>query len=323
MMTDDVLARLLTCSPEEQARLLAQLGSRAFDDELRAGLVALLADRDQPIPTHERVRAGFLLGELGDPRVPVTAEAWRREVERALSGDASGYFCRVPAGTYWIGCGDDDPDACEEERPRHQVRFAAPFSIARYPITNAQWAAWGEQPSNRADDVDLNRPNQPAVSLEWEWCATFCAWLSAQTGARIRLPTEQEWEAAARGGDTRRYPWGDDWRADCAATEEDRTTRGWPWSVPVGCYPAGAAPCGAMDMAGNVWEWTASVWQSYPGAAEGFSHEHHGVLRGGYYDIARTYARCGARDWWFLMGSVFDLSYGFRVVLAPPRAPIS
>ncbi|NWF80373.1 MAG: SUMF1/EgtB/PvdO family nonheme iron enzyme [Chloroflexi bacterium] len=163
------------------------------------------------------------------------------------------------------------------------------------PITNAQWQAWGGRSSYSANDSDLNRPNQPVVGLQWAWCNQFCAWLSAQTGASIRLPTEQEWEAAARGGDTRRYPWGDDWRADHAATAEDRAGRGWEWSVPVGCYPAGAAPCGALDMAGNVREWTASVWRSYPKANNVFTDEQRRALRGGSYRDERTDVRCGAR----------------------------
>jgi formylglycine-generating enzyme required for sulfatase activity len=151
-------------------------------------------------------------------------------------------------------------------------------------------------------------------------CNDFCAWLGDQLGITIRLPSEYEWEAAARVGDARRYPWGDDWRDDHAATEEDRETRGWEWSVPIGCYPAGAAPCGALDLAGNVREWTADIWQSYPGAGEPFTEEDGRVLRGGYYGDSRTYVRCGARDWLLPDVSNLDLNDGFRVVVAPPLA---
>ena len=304
-----------------------QVDVGALQDVLRAGFVTLLGDKDQPLPAAERVRAGFLLGELGDLRVPVTTEAWRHELAQAQTGAPGGYFCRVEAKTYLIGS-KDDPDAKENEQPQHAVTFAQPCFIARYPITNDQWQAWveqaGGQPSYAANDTDLNRPNQPVVSITWEMANAFCAWLSAAladvlpTGYTLRLPSEQEWEAAARGGDARRYPWGDDWREDHAATDEDSKTRGWAWTVPIGCYPAGAAPCGVLDMAGNVWEWTASAWQSYPGATKTFTESKYRVLRGGApWGNNRTNVRCGARDGDHPGGhGLFDLS-GFRVVLAP------
>jgi len=308
-----------------------QVDVGALQDALRTGLAALLGERHQPLPTAERVRAGFLLGGLGDPRVPVTNEAWQHELAQAQAGAPEGYFSRVEAKTYIIGS-KDDPDASEEEQPQYAVTFAQPFFIARYPITNAQWQAWVEQegrrPSYAANDDDLNRLNQPVVAITWHMANAFCAWLSKQLssalpkGSMLRLPTEQEWEAAARGGDARRYPWGDGWREDHAATDEDHETRGWRWSVPVGCYPAGAAPCGALDMAGNVWEWTASVWQSYPGAEKVFTDEARRVLRGGTaWSGNRTNVRCGARvrD---LLGLVSSY-VGFRVVLAPALAQMS
>ncbi|PDW00667.1 SUMF1/EgtB/PvdO family nonheme iron enzyme [Candidatus Viridilinea mediisalina] len=303
-------------------RTRPQIRATRWQAALKQGLEELLADRVQPLPVAERVRAGFLLGDrdLGDPRFPVTVDEWRNASERALAGDANGYFCPIPAGTYWIGSANDDPDAKDEERPQHTITLAHPIYIARYPLTNAQWRAWvrlGDgQPSYTDDDSDLNHPNQPVVGVSWVMANAYCAWFSTAIGADLRLPSEQEWEAAARGGDRRRYPWGDDWREDHAATEEDRATRGWRWSIPVGCYPAGAAPCGALDMAGNVREWMVNTWQSYPGAERVFADEERWVLRGGDYDDSRTNVRCGARLR-FLPG--YDLSgdRGFRVLLSP------
>jgi formylglycine-generating enzyme required for sulfatase activity len=295
--------------------------------DLRRGLAELLGDKTQLLPAVERVRAGFLLGDLGDPRLPVTLDDWRIAIS-ALSSDSSlitqnslleDYFCRVEAGTYTIGSADGDLDADKNEKPQHTVAFDAPLWIARYPITNAQWQAWVEQAGGQhsyfADDTDLNRPNQPVVGVTWYSCNDFCAWLSEQLDVTVRLSTEQEWEAAARGGDARRYPWGHDWQDDCAATEEDRETRGWRWSIPVGCYPAGAAPCGALDMAGNVREWTASEWQSYPDADKPFTDQDRRTLRGGSAGDSRTFVRCGARGW-FGPGNSGNI-VGFRVVLAP------
>ena len=280
--------------------------------ELRAGLVALLADQAQPLPVAERVRAG-------DPRVPVTLDEWRRELAKIERGDISGYFCRVEAGTYTIGSADDDPDAKADEKPQHQVTFDAPFWIARYPVTNDQWQLWvgdgGGKASYAANDTNLNIPNQPVVGVSWDMCNDFCAWLCQWLDVEVRLPSEHEWESAARGGDSRRYPWGPEWIADHAATAEDRETRGAQYTVPIGCYPAGAAPCGALDMAGNVWEWTASVWQAYPGAEKAFTEKDWQVLRGGGWNSTRDRVRCGARSWDYPSGG-YD-GYGFRLVVAP------
>src|SRR5262249_8181685 len=159
------------------------------------------------------------------------------------------------------------------------------YWIGRYPITNAQWQAWVDVGGKHtvslfAKDPDFNQPNQPVVGVDWYMCKRFCAWLDAQLNATVSLPTEQEWEAAPRGGDARSYPWGDKWEDDLAATEENRETLGAHNTVPVGCYPAGAAPCGASDMAGNVLEWTASFWQSYLHAKANYNGR---VVRGGSF----------------------------------------
>ncbi|MEI7646403.1 MAG: SUMF1/EgtB/PvdO family nonheme iron enzyme [Chloroflexales bacterium] len=288
-----------------------------LQSDLRTGLALLLNDTAQPLPVAERVRAGFLLGDLGDPRYPVTVEEWRAEVDRA--GQPGSYFCRVEPGEYSIGSSDNDPDADDNEKPQHTVTLDQPLLIARYPVTNDQWRAWvaqGGEASNYDDDSDLNHRNQPVVGVTWEMSNAFCAWLSELLGTTVRLPAEHEWEAAARGGDTRRYPWGDDWRDDYAATEENQEARGVAYTVPVGCYPAGAAPCGAMDMAGNVWEWTADVWQSYPGAEKVFTDDGLRAVRGGSCYNDRTNVRCGARGRNLLFNG--GDSNGFRVVLAPP-----
>jgi len=96
-------------------------------DELRRtlahGLATMLNDRRQFLPVAERVRAGFLLGDLGDPRFPVTLDDWRNELAKIAAGDESGYFCRVPAGRYLVGSSDDDPDARDEEKPQYQFQL--------------------------------------------------------------------------------------------------------------------------------------------------------------------------------------------------------
>jgi formylglycine-generating enzyme required for sulfatase activity len=296
----------------------------SYQTALRTGLTTLLNDATQPLPVAERVRAGFLLGDLGDPRFPVTIEQWQTEAERALRGDTSGYFCKVEPGTYIIGSSDDDPDADDAEKPQHTVTFEQPFWIARLPITNAQWQEWVQKaegkPSYAANNSDLNHSNQPVVSVQWYWCRDFCRWLSAQTGLTVRMPSEAEWEAAARGGDARRYPWGDDWRADHAATKEDQETRGTRWSTPVGCYPKGAAPGGALDMAGNVWEWTHTPWveKHDPPHSTGVADDaERFTLKGVYHGYDRTLVRCAARYWSYPYVSGYGSYNGCRVLLSP------
>jgi formylglycine-generating enzyme required for sulfatase activity len=298
-----------------------QIGVRRLQRDLRSGLVALLADASQPLPTADRVRAGFLLSRLGDPRFPVTIDEWQHEVERAMAGDTSGYLCKVEAGTYIIGSVDADPDAQASEKPQHTVTFNEPFWIARYPITNSQWEAWaaaGGQSRRSTNDSNLNHPNQPVVDVSMDMCTDYCERLNRESDLSIRLPTEFEWEAAARDGDARRFPWGDAWEMGRAATAEDRESRGWQGSVPVGCYPAGSAPCGALDLAGNVWEWTMSEWQAYPGAKKPLPGEEKEcrVLRGGGWNARRVSVRCTARDW-IRPVDALNLGFGFRVVVAP------
>ncbi|HEU4321724.1 MAG TPA: SUMF1/EgtB/PvdO family nonheme iron enzyme [Roseiflexaceae bacterium] len=319
---DTVLATLIYGELGETALANSALDiARLITAPLREALLDLLAAHDPAISTADRVRASFLLGALGDSRAPVTIAQWQDEVRKLQAGDSSGYFCRVEAGTYWIGSADDDPEARDEEKPRHPVTFEQSFWIGRFPITNAQWQAWveaGGQQSYYADDANFNRSNQPVVGITWEMAVAFCTWLSGELGVAVRLPHEAEWEAAARGQEGRRYPWGEVWTEDRAATGDDRETRGWGLSVPVGCYPAGVAGCGALDMAGNVWEWTADVWQSYSGAKKPFREENWRVLRGGSYGNERTFVRCGARG-----RNHLDFNHGIvglRVVVGPERA---
>jgi formylglycine-generating enzyme required for sulfatase activity len=155
------------------------------------------------------------------------------------------------------------------------------------------------------------------VNVSWHDAVAYCRWLSEVTGKSIRLPTEAEWEKAARGEkDQREYPWGDEWDpAKCNNSE-----LGLGDTTPVGIFPAGASPYGVLDMLGNVWEWTVSHYRPYPyNPADGREDENAGddvarVLRGGSFYDSRRGVRCAARvrhD----PDARYD-SIGFRVVLA-------
>ncbi len=136
------------------------------------------------------------------------------------------------------------------------------FRLGKYPITNREYAAFlARTPAqdvppklgwfNRQPPAD--RLDHPVASVSWEEACAYCAWLCAETGRTYRLPTEAEWEKAARGADGRPFPWGDAWADGCANVESDDTT-------PVTAHEAGASPFGVADLLGNVQEWTLTRW---------------------------------------------------------------
>jgi formylglycine-generating enzyme required for sulfatase activity len=142
--------------------------------------------------------------------------------------------------------------------------------IARWPVVNADARRWAEE-SRRPLTAALEAEalaDHPATGLTRADAEAFCAWLSAQRGQQVRLPTGDEWEAAARGLDGRPYPWGETFDPErCACAES-----GWGWTVPVDAHPGGAGPFGTEQQAGNVWEWVSDE------RADGW-----GVVRGGSY----------------------------------------
>jgi formylglycine-generating enzyme required for sulfatase activity len=157
-----------------------------------------------------------------------------------------GDLVTLPAGRYRLG----EPG---EER---EAALAAVL-IGRYPVTNAQLAAYAADrgaPDDPGLAMRLDAPHlgdHPATGLTFDEARDFCAWASARGGAAVRLPTGDEWEAAARGDDARPWPWGESFDPGrCACAEADAWT-----TAPVGAHPGGASPCGAEQMAGNVWEW--------------------------------------------------------------------
>ncbi len=152
----------------------------------------------------------------------------------------------IPAGEFTMGSEDGDKD----ELPQRQVYLDA-FYIAKYEVTNAQYRKFVKATGYREpygwDDKNFNQPNQPVVGVSWEDAAAYCKW------AGRRLPTEAEWEKAARGDGGWIFPWGQDWNkqnANSSSLDKHKT-------APVGSYPQGVSSYGVYDMAGNVWEWCA------------------------------------------------------------------
>ena len=162
------------------------------------------------------------------------------------------------------------------------------------------------------DDPERNSPSQPVVGITWFEARAYCAWLSEVAGREYRLPTESEWEAAARGPQGHSYPWGDAWDGDKANTIEGRLLK----LSPVGAYAAagGVGPCGAEDQCGNVWDWTSSLYSPYPyqiETREDPEADGERVVRGGSWNYNRRIARCAFR--YRLSPDFFDNYIGFRV----------
>ena len=199
--------------------------------------------------------AGDVLAHLGDPRF--RADAWFLPDEPLLG------FVEVPAGPFQMGS-DEDSD----EQPPHSVNLPA-FYIARYPVTVAQFQAFVDATDFEPGSVNALRDpaSRPVRCVNWHEALAYCDWLTEtlkeweQTpeslakrlaqGWRFTLPTEAQWEKAARGTDGRTYPWGED--ADPNKANYGDTGIG-DTSV-VGCFPGGKSPYEIEDMSGNVWEW--------------------------------------------------------------------
>jgi iron(II)-dependent oxidoreductase len=180
----------------------------------------------------------------------------------------------VPAGPFTMGS-SEGPD---DERPAHELTLAA-FSIDRFPVTNAQYAEFLNNPASARvaprpydfDDSDarIHRrgssfiadsgfENHPVVEVPWAGAVAYCVWRGK------RLPTEAEWEKAARGGDARRYPWG----SELPNARRAQFEAAYNATAPVDAFPGGASPYGVREMAGNAWQWVSSAYRPYPYRAD-------------------------------------------------------
>lgn len=266
---------------------------------------ALLATmRADGVKARLRAVAGTVLAELGDPRFD--AERWF--LPRApLFG-----FVEVPAGPFLMGRG----------KKQHEVALPA-FFISRYPVTVDQFRAYATHSGWHVSSRTLKGVgNQPVVEVSWFDALGYCFWLTdrlqelggAVSELRVALPSEAEWEKAARGPDGRQYPWegkSDPDRANSVGSGIDgRST--------VGCFPGGASPYGCEEMSGNVWEWTRDLYRPTLGdRLYGYSSISSGprVLRGGAFDYGASLVRCAVRKG--ERAAQCSQNVGFRVVLLP------
>ncbi len=214
---------------------------------------------------------------------------------------------------------------------RERRRLPA-FRIARYPVTNLQYQTFTDAGGYRDDrwwrDLKRSEPepprwpqaNRPRTNVDWYEAVAFCRWLTAQLTYEIRLPTEEEWERAARGVEGREYPWGNDYESGRANINETHDKSG-QWylqqTTAVGVYPHGASSEGILDLAGNVGEWCLNEYE-HPEQMQADKSSATRVPRGGSWRDVAEFARSSRRSTSPSDGRSINL--GFRLVSSAPIA---
>jgi formylglycine-generating enzyme required for sulfatase activity len=264
--------------------------------------------REDHGPGPRVLRGGAFVHGAGDARcssrhgmLPATVDHYVGFRLAAASGVAADAIALpgVPAGRVVMG-NDPRPSggpAPPEEGPRHTVDVDA-FALTATPVTNGQYAAFVRSTGHPApidwdEGAPPTRERHPVTHVDWHDAVAFCDWAGG------RLPTEAEWEKAARGTDGRLYPWGDEQPDESRAHAFHGLKHG--TTAPVGAAPGGASPYGLLDMAGNVWEWVLSAYRPYPYKAdegrEDPASDESRVLRGGSYaSFTHGHVRCARRS---------------------------
>ncbi|WP_322978709.1 formylglycine-generating enzyme family protein [Pseudomonas sp. C11] len=268
-----------------------------------------------------RFTAMMIGASLGLTTLPAGAsEPFRDALHIAGHGPE---LVRVPAGQFLMGDGSGKGN--DNERPQRSIMFERPFAIGRHEVTFADWRRYAEatgqaMPDNEGWGLSAQRP---VIHVSWHEAQAYTRWLSQQTGARYRLPTEAEWEYAARGGSESYYWWGDELdsderapRAHCRGCATSRLLRN--KTAAVGQFPAN--DFGLHDTAGNVWEWTASNFtQRFDGSETQIAallDESPRAVRGGAWNSGPVYLRSSMRD--LKQPQHRDYALGFRVLRELP-----
>jgi formylglycine-generating enzyme required for sulfatase activity len=293
-----------------------------LDDE-RPGVVRGLRDafNDREQPIERRISTNKALDMMG-----------------SLNHSDYDVLVEVPAGEFMMGSKDDDI-AQEDERPQHQVNLSA-YRIGKYPVTNLQYQRFLQDNSGHTvptdwsggpGDYPLGKGAHPVTRVNWHDAVAYCSWLTGrwredeviEKDDVVRLPTEAEWEKAARGTEGHIYPWGNEFDARKANLQETRIET----TSAVGTFPGGASPYGVEGLSGNVWEWCSdwydnTEYKKRGGAVvrdpQGPQEGNERVLRGGSFSYSQHDARCASRLWYIPLNWGDD--YGFRVVVSPLNA---
>ena len=209
----------------------------------------------------------------------------------------------LPTGSFQMGSPSGEADRDRDEGPVHMVNISQRIAMGRYEVTFAEYDRFADADSRRTrpDDFGWGRGSRPVINVSQEDAKAYATWLSAQTGKPYRLPSEAEWEYAARAGTRTRYSWGDE--INCGQARYGRhpdsklfpvgeCSNSFDGTVPVGSFAANAF--GLYDMHGNVWEWVEDCWHdNYEGAptdgrawTSGCGSGVRAVLRGGSWSIS-------------------------------------
>jgi formylglycine-generating enzyme required for sulfatase activity len=306
--------------------------------EIPAGAVLMGSEHNDPLgfadekPRHEICLQPFSIG-----RFPVTNVEYRKFVE------AGGYECEslwTDAGWRWRTTRDSGEGSMARMLRNllffreHRDELERWFKDARVsPFHRQTWLSLLPLPDNEARSVLMERgygtfrskdgpafqhdsryngSNQPVVGVTWHEAMAYCSWVSAVTGRRFTLPSEPQWERAAKGDSDISYPWGCHWEVDRCNSLEERVLR----PSPVGIFPLGRSPFGCEDMVGNVFEWTVSLYRPYPYDAqdgrEDASTTGVRVNRGGGWDSTNRVTRCSLRGD-MCEPETYDINLGFRL----------
>jgi len=230
---------------------------------------------------------------------------------------------RVPAGKFLMGSTKENTLADDRERLQHTVDIPYDYWMARFPTTNEGYSKYVVAKGLIHPVIDwMQKKDHPVVKISWNDAVAYCQWLNGllkdelPSGLVFHLPTEAEWEKAARGINGYEWPWGNEFDENkCNSSEggKGKTTS-------VGSYsPQGDSPYGCADLAGNVWEWTHSLYKSYPyQAKDGREDERssdYRVLRGGSFRSYHGDARCATRLRY--LPNFINWNFGFRVCVFP------
>ena len=293
---------------------LMELNSKGTDEltqTVRQGLVDLLED-PTALNVSERAEAGRVLGRIGDTRKGVGLND---------QGLPDIDWIKIPAGEVVL---EDNAGTFPVE----------PFYLARYPVTNAQFQCFIDDPEGYANprwwaELDAkpgtpempawNEPNHPRETVSWFEAMAFCAWLSERLGYAIQLPTEWQWQQAACSGQAGfNYPWGPDYQTGYANINETWGDAGPHYlqrTTAVGIYPQGDSLQGVSDLSGNVWEWCLNAYDEPANTQASGSFPR--VVRGGSWIYFQGYARASYRYYLTLRTSVATISV-FVCVACPP-----